>query len=113
MRLKIINGKVYGADLTRKEQEGMEIEIRKQLAEQARQYMTDFDACVLYMIHTKYNKGAKALRSFYDDWKITHDSLVKHYELEKADMPWLYKTKLKDIGVDIEAWNAEEADNGT
>ena len=31
MQLKIINGKVYGANLTRKEQEALEIEIRKQL----------------------------------------------------------------------------------
>ena len=31
MNLKIICGKVYGADLNRKEREGMEIEIRKEL----------------------------------------------------------------------------------
>lgn len=112
MNLKIINGKVYGADLTAKERKAMEIEIRRQLAEQAKKYENDFDACVLYQIHEQYGKGAKALRKFYEQWKIIHDGLIKHYELENSDAPWLFMTKLKDIGVDVAEWN-KEADNGT
>ena len=108
MQLKTIRGKVYGANLTRKEQEAMEIEIRKQLVEQAKNYENDFDACVLYQIHAQYGKGAKALRKFYDQWKVVHKALLDHYELDKPDAPWLFMEKLKELGVDVEEWNKEE-----
>jgi len=110
MQLKIINGKVYGANLTRKEQEALEIEIRKQLAEQAKKYENDFDACVLYQIHAQYGKGAKALRKFYDQWKVVHTELLRHYEMDKPDAPWLFMEKLKEIGVDVAEWNKEDED---
>lgn len=105
MNVKIINGKVYGGNLTAKEKEAIEIEVRKTLAEQAKQYADDFDACVLYQIHAQYGKGAKALRSFYDGWKVIHRQLLDHYELDKPDAPWLFRQKLKEIGVDVEEWN--------
>ena len=105
MNVKTINGKVYGANLTSKEKEAIEIEVRKYLAEQAKQYEDDFDACVLYQIHAQYGKGAKALRSFYDGWKLIHRQLLDHYELDKPDAPWLFRQKLKEIGVDVEEWN--------
>jgi len=108
MNLKIICGKVYGADLTRKEQEALDIEIRKQIAEQARRYENDFDACVLYQIHAQYGKQAKALRKFYDGWKVVHKALLDHYEMDKPDAPWLFMEKLKEIGADVEAWNRED-----
>lgn len=111
MNLKIICGKVYGADLTSKEREALDIEIRKQIAEQARQYQDDFDACVLYQIHAQYGKQAKALRKFYDQWKVVHKALLDHYELDKPDAPWLFMQKLKDLGVDVEEWNKEDEDD--
>ena len=108
MKLKTICGKVYGADLTSKEREALDIEIRKQLAEQAKKYQDDFYAFVLYQIHAQYGKQAKALRKFYDQWKVIHRQLLDHYELDKPDAPWLFMQKLKDIGVDVEAWNKED-----
>lgn len=108
MNLKIICGKVYGADFTAKEKEALEIEIRKMLVEQEKKYEDDFDACVLYQIHAQYGKGAKALRNFYDGWKIIHTKLLNHYELDKPDAPWLFAEKLKEIGVDVSEWNKEE-----
>lgn len=108
MQLKTICGKVYGANLTRKEQEAMDIAIRKQLVEQAKKFENDFDACVLYQIHAQYGKQAKALRKFYDGWKVVHKALLDHYEMDKPDAPWLFAEKLKEIGVDVEAWNEED-----
>lgn len=108
MQLKTICGKVYGANLTRKEQEALDIEIRKQMAEQAKNYENDFDACVLYQIHAQYGKQAKALRKFYDQWKVVHKQLLEHYELDKPDAPWLFAEKLKEIGVDVAEWNEED-----
>lgn len=111
MNLKIICGKVFGADLTAKEKEALQIEARKILAEEARKYEDDFDACVLYQIHAQYGKQAKALRKFYDQWKVIHRQLLDYYELDKPDAPWLFMQKLKDIGVDVEEWNKENEDD--
>lgn len=111
MRLKIVCGKVIGADLNAKEKEALQIEARKILAEEARKYEDDFDACVLYQIHAQYKKGAKALRNFYDGWKVVHKALLDHYELDKPDAPWLFMQKLKDLGADVEEWNKEDEDD--
>lgn len=108
MRVKTIGGKVYGADLTSKEREALDIEIRKSIAKHSKQFEDDFDACILYQIHAQYGKGAKALRKFYDQWKTIHRDLLNHYELDKDDAPWLFTEKLKHIGVDIAAWNEED-----
>lgn len=109
MRVKIINGKIYGADLTAKEREALNIEVRKALAEQAKKYADDFDASVLYQIHAQYGKKAKALRKFYDQWKTVHNGLIQHYELDNADAPRLFAEKLKQIDVDVAEWNKESA----
>lgn len=108
MNVKIICGKVYGADLTVKEREALEIEARKEIARQARIFSNYFDGSILWQIHKQYGKGKKALREFFDGWKVVHKSLIDHYEMEDKDAPWLFNEKLKEIGVDVEAWNAED-----
>lgn len=37
---------------------------------------------------------------------LTPFKLIKHYEMPD-DYVWLCKEKLKEIGVDVEAWNKE------
>ena len=105
MKVKTINGKVYGADLTTKEREAIDIEINKQIRNRSVQYANDIDAAILYQLHVQLGFGKKRLRRFYDAWKQTHDSLLDHYEMTNDDATWLCMKKLKEIGVDVEAWN--------
>lgn len=105
MKIKTINGKVYGADLTNKEREAIDIEINKQIRNRSVQYANDIDAAILYQLHVQLGFGKKRLRRFYDSWKQIHDSLLDHYEMTNDDGTWLCMNKLKEIGVDVEAWN--------
>ena len=76
MRVKQFKGKVYGADLTAKERKAMELEINRQIAEADRQHANDFDAMVLYVLHTHLGFGKKRLRRFYDAFSAEHDKLI-------------------------------------
>ena len=107
MRVKQFKGKVYGADLTAKERKAMELEINRQIAEADRQHTNDFDAMVLYVLHTHLGFGKKRLRRFYDAFSAEHDKLIEHYEMPDSGA-WLADMKLKEIGVDVAAWNAEK-----
>ena len=106
MRVKQFKGKVYGADLTAKERKAMELEINRQIAEADRQHANDFDAMVLYVLHTHLGFGKKRLRRFYDAFSAEHDNLMQHSEMPDGGA-WLADMKLKEIGVDVAAWNKE------
>ena len=108
MNVKVIGGKVYGASLTAKEREAINIEIVKEIRQRSEQYANDIDAAILYQLHVQLGFGKDRLRKFYDGWKAAHDNLLNHYEMDKEDSTWLFMQKLKDIGVDVEAWNAEQ-----
>ena len=107
MIVKQYKGKVYGAELTAKERKAMELEINRQIAEADRQHTNDFDAMVLYVLHTHLGFGKERLRRFYEAFTAEHDKLIEHYEMPDGGA-WLADRKLKEIGVDVAAWNAEK-----
>jgi hypothetical protein len=103
-------GKVYGAKLTAAEKKAMDIEIRKQLAEDLIKHEDEVDAIVLYALGQEFGWGATRMRRL---WEIVHNGyreLCKRYEMDPTeDGPWLIQYKLKkEKGVDIVAWNAEK-----
>ena len=70
MIVKKSGGRVFGAELTAAERKAMELEINRQLAESDRQHANDFDAMVLYVLHTHLGFGKKRLRRFYEAFSI-------------------------------------------
>lgn len=109
MLIKKSGGKVFGAALTAAEKKAMNMEINRQIAEADRRYTDDIDAMVLYTLRVHLGFGAKRLRRFYEAFSAEHDRLIQHYEMPD-DFVWLCKEKLKEIGVDVEAWNREKRD---
>ena len=107
MRVKKSGGRIFGADLTAAERRAMEIEINRQIAESDRQHANDIDAMVLYVLHTHLGFGKKRLRRFYEAFSVEHNKLIEHYEMPDGGA-WLADRKLKEIGVDVTAWNAEK-----
>lgn len=107
MRVKQYGGKVYGADLTAKERKAMNIEINRQIAEADRQYRNNVDAMILYALHVHLGFGKKRLRRFYEAFAVEHQRLLDYYEMPEEDNAWLADQKLKEIGVDVAAWNSE------
>lgn len=102
-------GKVYGAKLSAAERKAMNIEINRQIVESDRIHASDIDATILWVLADVYGWRRKRLRRFWESFRRSHDALLEKYEMQDdpgAD-EWLCKTKLKEIGVDVEAWNAE------
>ena len=111
MIVKKVMGKVIGAVFTNAEQKALEIEMRKQIFEQQKQYCNDTDALILYVLHAHLGFGKKRLREFYEAYSKELTKLTEYYEMPEDDA-FLARIKLKEIGVDIEAWNNETRGNG-
>lgn len=104
MIVKKAGGKVYGAVLSSAEQKALDIEIKRQLAENWRKHSNEVEAMVLWAVHEKYGCGPKRLRDFYDTIAPLFEELAARYEMEDCDLPWLCTYKLKEYGIDIEEW---------
>ena len=108
MRIKKAGGKIFGADLTAAEKKAMDMEIQRQLAEYDNKHRLEFDALILWVLHAEFGFGRNRLKRFYDCFESSIDDLIARYDLENQDDIWLCTHKLKEIGVDIEAWNREK-----
>lgn len=112
MIVKQYRGRVFGANLTVKEQKALQLEINRQIIEADRKYMNDVDAMVLYFLFKHLGFKKKRLRRAWEQFTVIHDDLVRHYELPTTDNAWLADVELKRIGVDVAAWNAEKGVTG-
>jgi len=101
MFLKKIGGKIYGADLTAAERKGMDIEIQKELKKYDTEHSREYDAIILWVLHTKFGFGKKRLKEFYTAFGEELTALLKRYELDPEDELWLCTKKLKDAGIDL------------
>ena len=109
MRVKKLNGRVYGAELTAAERKAMDIEIKREIVEKDKQYAEDIDAMVLYVLMAHYGWKKKRLRKFWQAFLFEHKALMEWYQLdEPGDNEWLAHRKLKEIGVDIHQWYKED-----
>ena len=109
MTFKKFGGKPFAVELNKKEQKILDEEINKQLLEADAKFTNDMDACVLWVLHTHLGFGYRRLRRFWNAFKAEHKRLREHYEMPE-DSAWLALYKLKEMGVDVEAWNAEKED---
>lgn len=114
MRVKRHKDKVYGASLTVKEQEAMNLEISRQIAEKDKQYYRDLSILILYALHRHLGFGKKRLKRFYVAFNKEHNALTDHYEMPGNDNDvWLSNKKLEEIGVFVDEWEAERLSEST
>ena len=112
MRIKKLNGKPYGVELTAAERKAMDLEINRQIAEKDKQYQADIDALVLYVLMSRYGWRKKRLREFWNAFIEEHKALTDYYLMnEPGDNEWLAHRKLKQIGVDVHQWYKEDENN--
>ena len=107
MRLRKSGKRPYGMDLTANERKAMDAEIKRQLAEYDKKHGLEIDALILWVLNDEFGFGPKRLRRFYDCFADSIKALIDRYELDDADGIWLCTRKLKDKGIDIEAWHNE------
>lgn len=110
MIVKKYKGKIFGANFTAAEQKAIDIEIKNQLAEWDKKNLHEIDAVILLALHDEFGFGVTRLRQFYNAFSTSIDALIKRYELEDTpeDKIWLAQNRLKDLGIDIEAWQKGE-----
>jgi hypothetical protein len=102
---------VYGAELTAAEKKALDMEARRALAEHTRKHELEIEAMVMRQVRRSTGWGKIKLKRFYMDFAPDIMALVKRYEMDEVDMPWLCTQELKEEGFDIEAWHREAYPN--
>ena len=102
---------IYGARLNAAEQKALDMEARRSLAEYTRKHEVEMEATVLWQIKQLTDWDESQLKAFYREFDITLDKLIEYYEMGEDDAQWLCTKKLKDDGIDIEAWRREKYPN--
>ena len=104
MKVKKINGKIYGAELTATEKKALNMEIGRQIVDMDRKHALELEAMVLWELHSQLGFGEKRLKRFYDLFVPSLEDLLSRYEMGSEDTYWLCTKKLDDAGIDIEQW---------
>ena len=79
-------------------------EINKQILAKDKEYQLDIDTMVLWTLHQCYGWGAARLKKFYVAMMKEHLRMREFYELDDL---YPERHKLKEKGVDVEAWYNE------
>jgi hypothetical protein len=108
MIVKKINGQVFGAQLNKKEQKALDIEVAKVYAEYDRKNANEIDAIFLCYLNLKYGWGYDRLKQAYFGIAPEIEKLAERYEITgNGDRVWLATHHLKEMGIDIEEWSKE------
>ena len=83
-------------------------EIHQQCLKADKGFTLDMDTLYLWTLHSKYGWGVKRLKQFYLDVFAEHMRMREFYEMD--DM-YPERHKLKEKGIDIEAWYNELFDD--
>lgn len=83
-------------------------EINQQILAKDKEYQLDIDTMVLWTLHQCYGWGATRLKRFYRDMMKEHLRMREFYELDDL---YPERFKLKEKGVDVEAWYEELFDD--
>lgn len=95
--------------MTQKQERAMQAEMLRQLNSNM---ASDLEATFLWALHTEFGFGAERLRRFYDCVAESREALLRHYEMEE-DSQFILLYKLKEIGVDLKKWDAEQKQHVT
>lgn len=102
MFVKQANGKVFGAQFTKKEQQAIDIEVRKLVAEQNDVYNKDLDAVLLFALRQEFGFGKKRLEQFFNAAKQIAKTYHEQYQSKDTSLPEHCKSELLKIGVDLD-----------
>lgn len=86
-------------------------EVNRQLAARTKDWYVNLDALILYTLHESFGFGKERLKKFFDNMLSNNEELMKYYQMN--DVEFICKTKLKNIGVDVDMWNENIFNGGT
>lgn len=107
MIVKKSAGKVVGAQLTRAEEQAMNMEIQRQIAEYDRKHANELISMILWNLHKEFGFGKERLKRYFMQFDDSINGLIKRLEMDDSDNVWLCTYFLKEYGVDLEEWEKE------
>lgn len=107
MRFKKSGKHIFGVELTAAEQKAVDAEIYRQLAIDTRKHNLEIVSMTLAAVLEVFDCTEEELKQFFDTYDVLVDGLIDRYELAEDDGPWIAMYKLKEQGIDVEAWYAE------
>lgn len=87
----------------------MDHKINQQCLEADERLALDIDTMVLWTLHRHLGFGVKRLHDFYVAMAAEHRRMREYYQMD--DM-YPERSKLKELGVDLEAWQKEVLTDG-
>lgn len=102
---------ILPANLTKSQKAAINQEVRKQYAEVTKQWDSDYEAMMLWILHECYGFGKKRLLEFRKVFMQEAKNLRDFYEMPE-DPAYPAKAKLKEIGIDVDRLLEEEQTNG-
>ena len=91
---------------TKPQRAAIKAEAVKQVYEARERLFHDMDAVIMWTLHEEFGFGEKRLKRFFNAFVKTYRQLQDFYELGN-ETSFVCKEKLKQIGVDVDAWNKE------
>lgn len=82
----------------------MMAEIHKSILEREKVLAMDLDTCAIWTLYNKYGWGKQRLKKFYNELFEEHLNMRKFYDIDDL---YPERLKLKEKGIDIEAWYDE------
>ena len=101
---------IYGCELSKKEQEALDKEIKRQLGEWTDKHMMEIDAMFLWFMHEEFGYGEERLHRLYYGFRPYMYELTERYEMTGTDIPFVCTQKLLDHGIDLKKWDKEVDD---
>jgi hypothetical protein len=83
-------------------------ELNRQILIRDEAYWLNFDACILWTLHTSLGFGEKRLKKIFLDFNREHNRMREYYQLNDAEgNGYVARELLRQSGIDLEAWEKE------
>ena len=107
MNFKKAGGQIFGVDLTKAERDALNKEIYKAIMVADEQYIRNYQAMALSVLHKEFGWGKDRIRKFYDAFKKQHKDLLHYYEMPDEEAFLCRKMLESELNIDLDKWDKE------
>ena len=98
--------------MSKEEKRALQAEVARQARQISDRFAIEIDATILWALHEKFGFGPERLRRFYDCVYESREMLLQRYDMHD-DAEFILLHKLREIGVDVQKWSAEQKQHVT
>ena len=98
--------------MSKEEKRALQAEVSRQARQISDRFAIEIDATIHWALHEKFGFGPERLRRFYDCVYESREMLLQRYDMHD-DAEFILLHKLREIGVDVQKWSAEQKQHVT